>query len=231
LVPLLSIGVVLAISSNLLSIAAATVGLPLGSFSLPFVFAVTLGAGTNYGIFLISRYREGLRRGRDRRHALEVAAPGVAPALASSAATVALGTAAMAFTSLGFFRTLGPAVAISIVVMLAAGLTLTPALIAITKSAFFWPRRPSRMAPHGEAASRAWRRVGALVTRRPALVLVVVLAALALPSLALMRVQVSVDTLSTLPRGSASLKGYDVLQAHLPVQSQAASVFVTGGTG
>lgn len=231
LVPLGSIGLVLFTSSHLVDIAAATVGLPLSTFSLPFVFAVTLGAGTNYGIFLISRYREELRTGDDPMRALDTAARGVAPAIASSAATVALGTAAMGFTSLGFFRTLGPAVAISIVVMLAAGLTLTPALIAMTKSAFFWPRRPSPVAPRGEATSPGWRRVGTLVTRRPVVVLVVTLAALALPSLALMRLQVSVDTLSSLPSGSAALKGYDLVQAHLPVQSQAAPVFVTGGTG
>jgi len=229
LVPLLSIGVVLAISSNLLSIAAATVGLPLGSFSLPFVFAVTLGAGTNYGIFLISRYREELRRGSGRRHALEVAAPGVAPAIASSAATVVLGTAAMAFTSLGFFRTLGPAVAISIVVMLAAGLSLTPALIAISRGAFFWPRWPRPAGPSADPASSTWHRVGSLVTRRPAVALVVALAVLALPAWALTRVQVSVDSLSSLPGGSPSLAGYRLLQAHFPVQTQAASVFVTTG--
>jgi len=229
LVPLCSIGLVLAISSNLLEVAAATVGLPLSSFSLPFVFAVTLGAGTNYGIFLISRYREGLRQGGDREQALQLAATGVAPAIASSAATVVLGTAAMAFTSLGFFRTLGPAVAISIVVMLAAGLTLTPALISISRGAFFWPRWPVPAGPAGDLAGMMWHRVGALVTRRPLAVLVLVLAVLALPAFALTRVQVSVDTLSTLPGSSPSLQGYRLLQAHFPAQSQAASVFVTTG--
>src|SRR5215813_508387 len=208
LVPLLSIGVVLAISSNLLNVAAALVGLPLGSFSLPFVFAVTLGAGTNYGIFLISRYREELRRVGGRREALELAARGVAPAIASSAATVVLGTAAMAFTSLGFFRTLGPAVAISIVVMLAAGLTLTPALIAISGRAFFWPRWPSAVGEGGDAVSATWHRVGGLATRRPAVVLVASLVVLTVPALALTRVQVSVDSLSSLPGGSPSLQGY-----------------------
>ena len=230
LVPLCSIGLVLAISSNLLEVAAATVGLPLSSFSLPFVFAVTLGAGTNYGIFLISRYREGLRQGGDREQALQLAATGVAPAIASSAATVVLGTAAMAFTSLGFFRTLGPAVAISIVVMLAAGLTLTPALISISRRAFFWPSWPVPAGPAGDLAGTMWHRVGALVTRRPLMVLVLVLAVLALPAFALTRVQVSVDSLSTLPGSSPSLQGYRLLQARFPAQSQAASVFVTTGT-
>ncbi len=227
LVPLGSIGLVLAISSPLLEIAAATLGLPLSSNSLPFVFAVILGAGTNYGLFLISRYREELRRGAERVASLDAAARGVGPAITSSAATVALGTAAMGFTSLGFFRTLGPAVAISIVVMLAAGLTLTPALIAITKGAFFWPRWPRPARSAADVASPLWCRVGALVTARPAAVLVVVLSLLAPPILALSGLEVSVDTLGELPGGSPSLTGYHLIQAHFPVQNQAASVFIT----
>lgn len=227
LVPLVSIGIALVTSSRLVDIAAATAGLPLSTNSLPFVFAVILGAGTNYGLFLISRYREELRGGADQTRALEAATRGVAPAIACSAATVALGTAAMGFTSLGFFRTLGPAVALSIVVMLAAGLTLTPALIAITGRAFFWPRRPRRATTADRTASLVWRRAGALVTRRPAATLLVALAVLALPILALVRLQVSVDLLRTLPGGAPSLTGYQLLQAHFPIQSQAAAVFVT----
>lgn len=132
----------------------------------------------------------------------------------------------MGFTSLGFFRTM-PAVAISIAVMLAAGLTLTPALIAITRGAFFWPRWPRPTASADEVPSAVWRRVGGLVTTRPAVVLVVVLALLAPPISALSRLQVSVDTLGELPSGAPSLAGYRLVQAHFPVQSRAASIFVT----
>jgi uncharacterized membrane protein YdfJ with MMPL/SSD domain len=229
LTPLCSIALVLVISSQLLNIAAATIGLPISSDSLPFVFAVILGAGTNYGLFLISRYREELRLRGDRSAALDAATRRVAPAIASSAATVTLGTAAMGFTSLGFFRTLGPAVAISIVVMLAAGLSLAPALIAITRSAFFWPRRPGRTGTAGDGANAVWRQVGALVTKRPAAVLLVSMALLALPILALTNLRISVDTLSELPSGSPSLTAYRLIEAHFPVQNQATSVFVTTG--
>jgi putative drug exporter of the RND superfamily len=227
LVPLASIGLVLATSSSLAGLAAATVGLPMNSFSVPFVYAVVLGAGTNYGLLLISRYREELRRGGERREALEAASRRVAPAIASSAATVALGTAVMAFTSLGFFRTLGPAVALSIVVMLVAGLTLTPALIEITGRAFFWPRQPRPATSLGTTTSRIWNRIGWLVTRRPGLVLVTALAVLVLPILGLKGLQVSVDLQGELPAGSPSLTGYRLLQAHLPAWSQATPVFVT----
>src|SRR5262249_60977887 len=118
--------------------------------------------------------------------------------------TVVLGTAAMAFPSLGFFRTLGPAVAISIVVMLAAGLSLTPALIAISRGAFFWPRWPKPEGTSGDPARSMWHRVGVVVTRRPAVVLVAVLAVLALPAWALSRGPGSVDSPSNLPVGSPS---------------------------
>ncbi len=119
-----------------------------------------------------------------------------------------------------------PAVAISIGLMLAAGLTLTPALIAITKGAFFWPRWPRPTASADEVPSAVWRRVGAPVTARPAVLLVAVVALLAPPISALSRLQVSVDTLGELPSGAPSLAGYRLVQAHFPVQSQAASIFV-----
>lgn len=226
-VPLVSIGVAVATSSSLVGIAAATMGLPTNTFSLPFVYGVILGAGTNYGLFLISRYREQLRSGERGRQALEAANRGVGPAIASSAAAVALAMAAMSFTSLGFFRTLGPAVAISIVVMLAAGLTLTPALMAITGKAFFWPRRPRASASAREATSRTWRGVGELVVRRPAVVVAAAVAVLALPVLTLGGLDISVDQLGELPGGSPSLTGYRLLQAHFPAEGDAATVFIT----
>src|SRR5260370_40985775 len=134
------------------------------------------------------------------------------------------GASATVGLPLGFFRTLGPAVAISIVV---AGLTLTPALIAITKGAFFWPRWPKTQASTDDVASHVWRRVGTLVAKRPALVLIVALTLLTPPVVALSRLEVSLDTLGELPGGAPSLAGYHLIQAHFPVQNQAASIFIT----
>jgi RND superfamily putative drug exporter len=111
--------------------------------------------------------------------------------------------------------------------MLAAGLTLTPALIAISGRAFFWPRQPRPATSPGATTSRVWARIGRLVTRRSGPVLVAALAVLVLPVLGLRGLQVSVDLLGELPAGSPSLTGYRLLQAHFPAGSQTTPVFVT----
>jgi RND superfamily putative drug exporter len=213
-VPLGSIAVVLATSPQLVTLAAARFGLPLSDYSLPFVFAVTLGAGTNYGLFLMSRYREELRLGGDRKRRLNAANIAVAAAITSSAATVVLATGSMGLATLGFFNTLGPAVAISVALMLLAGLTLTPALMAIAGRALFWPWRPRAASDGRLPGSSLWRLVSETVIRRPRLVAALTLVLLLPPVLGLTRLQISFDNVRSLPNGAPAVAGYRMLRAH-----------------
>ena len=101
LVPLVSIGALVFASLHLVKILALhTSWMPYGDITNEFVSVVFFGAGSNYCIFLLSRYREGLRAGLRRREALEVSLSQVGEAISSSAAT---GIAAM--TLMGFALT------------------------------------------------------------------------------------------------------------------------------
>jgi putative drug exporter of the RND superfamily len=163
--PLLGVGASFLVSPHLVGGIGVWLGLPVSDLTLLFMFSVTLGAGTNYGLFLISNYREQLAAGLAQRQALESALVRAGEAIAFSAATVVAATGLMALASFDLFRTLGPPVAIAVATTLLAGLTLVPALVAIFGRAFFWPRR----APKGSLADHgAWRRAGDLVVRRPA---------------------------------------------------------------
>jgi RND superfamily putative drug exporter len=213
--PLVCIGAVIAISPHVIAAGAWWLGLPVGNFSLPFTFAVTLGAGTNYGLFLISRYRELLGRGLAPRDALEEALVRVGAAITSSAATVVAGTAVMVLATFGLFRTMGPAISISVALMLLAGLTLLPALMSISGRAFLWPRNPRSGRP--QAAERgAWRRVGEAVTRRPALAAAAALVALLPAAVYGVTVRPSFSILDALPDSVQSAHGYRLLEAHYP---------------
>jgi putative drug exporter of the RND superfamily len=214
-VPLLSIGVVIALSPHLVAAAALWLRMPVGNFSLPFMFAVTLGAGTNYGLFLISRYREMLGRGLGPRPALEEALVQVGAAIASSGATVIAATAVMIFATFDLFRTLGPSIAISVALMLLAGLTLLPALISILGRAFLWPRRPVVGRP--QAVDRGpWRRVGDLVAARPVVATVVPLLVLLPCAGYAATVQPSFSFMDALPGDLPSAHGYRLLSEHFP---------------
>jgi uncharacterized membrane protein YdfJ with MMPL/SSD domain len=228
LTPLVAIGFVVAVGPSVIAGAADTFGLPITDFSLPFVFVVTLGAGTNYGLFLISRYREELRRGFARREALEQALARVGEAIASSAATVVLAMGLMGFARLDLFRTLGPAVAISVALMLLAGLTLLPALMALFGRAFFWPVGPKPVADGESVGSGTtlWTRLGRAVVARPAVVALVAVAVLLPFAVSALGAQPSFDNLAALPQDTPAVAGFALYRAHFRDQLAQVSLYL-----
>jgi putative drug exporter of the RND superfamily len=116
-----------------------------------FMVVIVFGAGTDYCLFVVSRYKEelsgGLDDGRPRRAVLVGTMAVIGGVIASSAATVIVGFASQGVAEFGMYRTTGPAMAVAVLVTLAAGLTLTPALLAILGRWAFWPWRARRLAP------------------------------------------------------------------------------------
>jgi putative drug exporter of the RND superfamily len=233
LVPLASIGLALALAIPAIAWFGQTFGVPVASFSLQYVAFVMLGAGTNYGVFMLSRYREELRRApysdRVSRHkALATTLGRVGEAILSSGSIVIAATAIMGLAQLDLLRVTGPAVAVGVACLLLAGLTLLPALMALCGRALFWPARPRAGSLAGrEVPTRgAWVAIGRGVTRRPALVAaaaVVVLAPLALSALA---IAPSFDDLQTLPKSAPSVQAFQAYQQHFPETAQI-DVFVS----
>src|SRR5262249_4125039 len=127
------------------------------------------GAGTDYCLFLIARYREELGGGLGRRAALVNAVGGVGGALAASAGTVVCGLGLMVLAEFVKGRCGGPAIAVSLTVALLASLTLTPALLRILGKAAFWPAGLPR-ARQGEAKEGGWGVISRQVVARPILI-------------------------------------------------------------
>ena len=212
--PLLSIG--LGSAAGMAAIAHAGVHTPLltASFTPQLVPVVTLGAGTNYSLFLMSRYREELERGSPHGEALVIALTRIGSAVAASALTVMVATGVMAFAGLDLFRSVGPNVAVAIAVMLLCGLTFMPALMAVLGRAMWWPSHPERQG--GVAPMRFWTAAGRLVASRPAVIAVVTVVLLVPFAIFGLRSQISFDFIGILPTGSLSANGYQALEAHFP---------------
>ncbi len=147
---------------------AASAGIQVSSITQFMLIVLILGAGTDYGVFLVFRVREELRRGLSGPDAVKRAVTRVGESITFSAFTVIAALSSVALAEFGLYQSMGPALAIGIALMLAAGLTLLPALLAIFGRAVFWPSNVS----HHEVERRGiWDRVGVIATRRPAVTL------------------------------------------------------------
>jgi RND superfamily putative drug exporter len=218
LVPLATIGVSVWVALKVLALLTLLPGVHLVTISKIFAIVILYGAGTDYCLFLISRYREELEGGRDVPEALAQGVGRVGWALAASAGTVMIGLGLMGLAEFAKVRYAGPGIALSLAVALLASLTLTPALLRLLGKAVFWPCRAPRARP--ALLSRRWN-VGGLwgwlshqVVARP--VLVWFAAALALLPLAVVgfRVTPSYRPTSQLSPSSESLRGLAVLEKH-----------------
>jgi uncharacterized membrane protein YdfJ with MMPL/SSD domain len=171
------------------------------------------GAGTDYGLLLISRYREDLRREPDARVALATALGETWEAIAASGLTVTLAVLTLLFAQYGDYRSFAPVLGIGVFVTLIAGLTLMPALLAVLGRRAFWPRVPKV----GDATRhRTWDRIANWVAagpRRAAGLVAAVLVVLALGCLFYSpRFSFTEDFLTSMP----SSEGYTLLEQHFP---------------
>ena len=211
LVPLITIGAAFLVSRGTLGFLAAS-GWKISTLLDSFIVVLVFGVGTDYTIFLISRFREELSKA-DRPTAARATVARIGAVIAASAATVIVGLSSMAIASFGMIQTIGPALAITIAITLAAGLTLTPALLVIFGRPLFWPRHPREDDHHGDRG--AWARIASVITRRPGVVTAVVLAGLALPILLMPGVASSSNTLEELPKDSDARVGFQLFASRM----------------
>lgn len=135
------------------------------------MIVLVLGAGTDYGLFLVFRTREELNRGRSPQEAVEFALSRVGESITFSALTVIAAVLMLITATFGFYRGLGYPLAIAVFLMLLAGLTLQPALLAIFGKAAFWPRRKSEK--RQEAKYGLWGRIAGRLVMRPVVTLLI----------------------------------------------------------
>ena len=147
LVPLFTIGAAYLVASGTLG-ALAQSGWRISSLIGTFAIVMVFGVGTDYTIFLISRYREEVA-GKSPAVAIPATARRIGPVITASAATVVVGLGSMVVGRFVMFQSTGPALALTIVVTLLAGLTLAPALMAIFGRYLFWPLHDRTGAPAG----------------------------------------------------------------------------------
>ncbi|MDA1052975.1 MAG: MMPL family transporter [Planctomycetota bacterium] len=232
IVPLVTIGVSLSVSINLLSMLAELAGTPgfewwrfkVFTTTKIFIVVILFGAGTDFCLFLIARFRECLEEGDSRATAIPRALFGVGDALTASALTTIVGLSMMFFADFGKFRSSGPAIGLCLLVTLFACLTLAPALLRALGAAVFWPFHPqptngSRRQPRRGRLATLWQRLASILVLHPGKILVgcvLLLAPLAYFG-SFSPDHTTFDLLNSLARSRESYLGSDVLKQHFPI--------------
>jgi RND superfamily putative drug exporter len=216
LITLIPAALVLTLSGAFIGGLGSAGVLKVSFFTQILLIVLILGAGTDYGLFLVFRVREQLFAGAEPKDAVVYAVQRVGESITASAATVVVALLTLLFASFGLYHDLGLPLALGIVVMLLAGLTLLPALLAIFGRAVFWP---TKTAPRDHTEGMWGRIAGRLVTR-PALTLaigVLVLGILAVFAIGFVPAGFGGDV--SAPSGSSAAKGNAALAAHFPQSS------------
>jgi putative drug exporter of the RND superfamily len=179
----------------------------LTTFAANILTMLAIAAGTDYGIFLIGRYQEAREAGEDPETAYYTTFRGVAPVVLGSGLTIAGATYCLSFTRLPWFNTMGAPVAIGMLVVVLAGLTLGPAVVFLGSKFGRFERKQSRR-------SHLWRRVGTAVVRWPAPILAVSAAVVLIGMVALPSFKTSYNDRYYLPTSAPSNLGQAAADRH-----------------
>ena len=206
LLPLITIGVSVASAEGLVS-ALTQIGLSVSSFTIVLMTAMIIGAGTDYAVFLISRYHEYTRSGMNSDVAVQKALSAIGKVIGASAATVAVTFLGMIFTQLPALKSVGPALGVSIGVAFVAAVTLLPAVLVLAgRRGWIAPRRP--------LTDRLWQRSAIHIVRRPKAHLVVSLTVLIALGACVLLMQPTYNDRMQLPGSAESNLGYSAMAAH-----------------
>jgi len=212
--PVLSAVVALFSAQGVIYLLAKHAGLTVNGQSQGILTVLVFGAGTDYALLLVARYREELRRHDDRHEAMAFALHRAAPAIVASGLTVILGMLCLLFALMNSTKGLGPVAAVGIAVVLLVMITLLPALLVIFGRWIFWPTRP-RSGTTEPTASGFWARIGSLISVRPRTVWIGTAVILAIACLGVTKLDAhGLSTADSYTKKFDSVKGDEQLAAH-----------------
>jgi RND superfamily putative drug exporter len=230
LLPVISAGVALTSAQAVIYLLAKHAGLTVNAQSAGILTVLVFGAGTDYALLLVARYREELRKHADRHEAMAVALHRASPAIIASGATVVVGMLCLLFAETNSTKGLGPVSAIGILVGLGVMLTLLPALLMTVGRWIFWPVRP-RFDSAEPTATGLWARVGHWIARGPRFTWIVTILALGVMALGILQLDATGLSNKESFRGNPdSIVGSETLARHFPAGAGSPVVVISKAT-
>jgi len=223
LIPIVAVGFAYGAVSPILGFMAHKGWITVDGQAISIMTVLLFGAGTDYCLFLIARFRQLLGEYADKGKALRKALTGTMGAIAMSGFTVVLALFALLLAQYGAYERFAVPFSISILIMGIASLTLVPALLAIIGRASFYPFVPRTPEMIKERALKKGKpvpdvkkpspgKLGALVVRRPWTVVVATIAVLGILAGVSSQIKFTYDLLSSFPKDMASREGFSVIE-------------------
>lgn len=210
LIPLFSVTMAFLVTIGSLSLLAKWDVINVIAQVNAILVVVMYGAGTDYCLFLISRFREEMADDSNIERSTSRTVRLVGESISASAGTIFVGFISLLFAEMGMFKSAGPMLAMGIAMSLLAGLTLTPALLATLGNRAFWPFKASHRSP-----GRFYGMTSQLVSSRPLLTIIVIVAVMLPFSISGLSRDLNFDFVSELPEEIPSVKGYHLLGEHM----------------
>jgi RND superfamily putative drug exporter len=227
LVPLIVVGLADRVTTGLVALISQHTSLPVDGSTTGIVTVLVFGAGTDYALLLISRYREELHHHENRFEAMAVALRGAGPAIAASAGTVILSLLTLLLASLQSNVSLGVTAAVGIAVAAIFALLVLPAALVVCGRGLFWPFVP-RVGQAGVEAERGvWARVARGVARRPVVVTVASVIILGVLSAGGLGTRLGLSQAEQFRVESESVAGLETLSKYFPAGAASPTVVLT----
>lgn len=214
ILPILSAGIANVMAGGVVYLLARYADLTVNDQSQYILSILVIGAGTDYALLLVARYREELRRHEDRHEAMAFALHRAAPAIIASAATVVVGLMCLAFADLNSTASLGPVLAVGVAVTLLVMVVFLPALLVILGRWIFWPKLPT-FGSDEPTQTGLWAKVGERISVRPRMIWIGTAVILAIASLGMFRLDATgLSTEDSFTEELNSIKAQKLLAGH-----------------
>ena len=215
IIPVISAGLSYFAVAGIVSILAEGTGMVVTAQATSIMIVLIFGAGTDYMLFISSRFREHLNLGMDTKDSITKTMTKISPAIFSSALTTILAMLTLGLATLRSFQVLGPILALGMLFAIISGLTFIPASLSLLGKIAFWPRNTSWNLKNVTAPG-FWDRVANLVDRKPLFIVITSVVALLFMSTGVLTMKPSFSLLDSLPDNTESVQGYSIIQESFP---------------
>ena len=212
ILPLLIVASIFLVAQGIIAFIDQETGdfLKVNGQSTGIMTVVLFGSGTDYFLFISSRFKEELSNTKDKHEAMKKTMQGVGGAVTSAALTIIVASSILLLCILKSYQSLGPVIGIAIFLMLIASITLIPSMLCILGRFSFWP--VNLISKNQNKNKGVYTKIAKLVINKPITTLIITGSILLAMFTGLIGAKPTFDQLASLPNNADSVKSFELLR-------------------